>query len=771
MKTILVFLLIPFALSAEIDFEKDIAPIFETHCIDCHNDEKTKGKFNLSTREKMLSHKYAVKLGNIEESELLEVISGDEPDMPPKGEPLKKKEIDLLKKWITSGAQWPKERTLKYNPKKDFDWWSLQPINSPQVPTGTHPVDHFVNTKLSEQKLQPNRKATPEVLIRRLSYDLTGLPPTASEIKQFLTAYKNNSKKAWENKVDELMSRKSFGEKWGQHWLDLARYADTHGYDKDKMRLNAWPYRDYVIRSINDDKPYNKFIKEQIAGDVIYPGTEDGIIGLGFLAAGPWDFVGHNEVKETKLDGQITRHMDRDEMVAATFNVFMSSTVQCAQCHHHKFDPIHQEDYYRLHAVFAAVDRADQAYVDLEPKLKKEKTALQTEFNKLNLQKRTLRRKIGKLRKAKKDVKGLVQQVTEIDTKLKPLQKKLSLMPKAKMVYAASTEFNKQGNFKATNGTPRAIHLLHRGDMKSKGKRMQPGAPPFWKSTPAIFTHESKWREGDMRKKLAEYLVAQENPLVWRSIANRLWQWTFGSPLVKSPNDFGRMGQKPTHPELLDFLAAKLKNDQQHSLKAIVKLLFTSEAYQRASSDITANTTIDAGNNYLWKYNRRRLTAEEFRDSLLFVSNKLSDDKGGPAFQDFKVEKPQHSPHYLYEKHDPRDSKSHRRTIYRFVVRSQPQPMLTTLDCADPSLSVPQRDESTTALQALAQWNNKFTEAMSVYFGDNHRTSSIEQICMKVINRQPNSLEKEVLESELKNNGITAVARIIFNMSAFTYVD
>ena len=974
-KFILTLFLTPLYLFAEIDFEKDIAPIFETYCISCHNDKKTKGKFNLTIREKLLSHKSAVLPGDIKGSELLEIVSGEEPDMPPKGQPLSAKEIELLESWIKSGAKWPEGRVLKYNPKKNLDWWSLKAIKSANLSGNKNPVDHFIDLKLKENGIEPNTQAEAEVLIRRLYYDLTGLPPTVNEIKKFLEAYEDNPELAWKAKVDELLSRKSFGEKWAQHWLDIARYADTHGYDKDKMRNNAWPYRDYVIRSFNEDKAYDKFIKEQIAGDVLFPGTEDGVIGLGFLAAGPWDFVGHVEVSESKLDGQIARHMDRDEMLAATFNVFMSSTVQCAQCHHHKFDPIHQEDYYRLQAVFSAIDRADRVYSGLDPQKEKEKIKVQVALNKASteagrldrglkkrlaaktsgLQKRidelkaqfgsplrpqygyhsliskkqsdekwvlvdlgkledveeikiypafdkynnigagfgfpirykievasdvdmkenlrviyksekdevnpglkTLRFDVGgdpvrsvritalKLRErtndyifslgeleiiggvqsgnlaqnkrvlskdsiqalprwarknlvdgifhkevskpgANKEMALLQEKINKIRAEIftpevkkrqekvlnekRRLQKEITKFPQGKLVYAASTHFKKEANFKPTNGSPRQIHLLERGDIKSKGALMKPGVPALWNSTKPFFAINENWQEEDARKGLAEYLTSRENPLVWRSIANRLWQWTFGSPLVGSPNDFGRMGMKPTHPELLDFLAAKIRDDKDHSLKSIISLLLNSKAYRRTSQNFIDKQEIDAGNKLLWKFNRRRLSAEEFRDSLLFLGGRLKEDKGGPAFKDFVVQKPQHSPHYQYHLHNYNDTKAHRRTVYRFVVRSQPQPMLTTLDCADPSLSVPKRDESTTALQALAQWNNKLTEAMAVYFADKHKSASIEEVFTTVLGREPKPRERDILHKELNQNGLASVARILFNMSAFTYVD
>ena len=252
------------------------------------------------------------------------------------------------------------------------EWWSLKPLVRPGVPVGGnagariyHPIDSFVVAKLGEKGLRQSAEAGRRTLIRRVCFDLTGLPPKPEEVEAFVA---DPDPKAYEHLVDRLLASPQYGERWGRHWLDVVHYGETHGYDKDQPRPNAWPYRDYVIRAFNGDKPYDRFLKEQIAGDRFYPGTQDGFEALGFIAAGPWDLIGHAEVPETKLDGKVARHLDRDDMVATTIQTFNSLTVQCAQCHNHKFDPISQEEYYSLQAVFAAVDRADQSF-DVDPEM------------------------------------------------------------------------------------------------------------------------------------------------------------------------------------------------------------------------------------------------------------------------------------------------------------------------------------------------------------------------------------------------------------------
>jgi hypothetical protein len=308
---------------------------------------------------------------------------------------------------------------------------------------------------------------------------------------------------------------------------------------------------------------------------------------------------------------------------------------------------------------------------------------------------------------------------------------------------------------------------------------MTPGSLPLWDGAPESFFMSPEWEEGEARAELAHYLTRKDNPLIWRSMANRLWQWCFGKPLAGTPNDFGRMGSLPTNPELLDFLAARLRDDPGQSIKSIVRFLLSSQAYRRSSRHDEANAWIDGNNQYWWRADRRRLTAEEFRDSLLEVSGALKlEERGGPSFYDFVIEKPRHSPHYEYHLHDPNDPASHRRSVYRFVVRSQPQPMLMTLDCADPSISVPVRDESTSALQALTQWNHRLVEAMSLRFSERLSIEGlvdpdavIERACLLVFGRLPNLRERELLGSHLKKYGTASLARVLFNTNDFTYID
>ena len=295
------------AQAAEVDFRRDIAPIFERRCLSCHNGAEKKGKLSLQTEKEALAggeNGAAIEPGKPAASLLLDYISGDKPEMPKKGPPLKKEEVALIRDWIAAGAKWPADLALLDRAIADSNWWSLQSLVRPPLPKLAAedekrvrtPIDAFVLAKLREKQIAPSPEADKLTLLRRLYFDLIGLPPTPEETAAFL---KDTDPRAYEKLVDRLLDSPRYGERWARHWLDVVHYADTHGYDKDKLRPNAWPYRDYVIRSLNQDKPYGQFVREQLAGDVLYPDSPDGIAALGFIAAGPWDFVGHAEVPET----------------------------------------------------------------------------------------------------------------------------------------------------------------------------------------------------------------------------------------------------------------------------------------------------------------------------------------------------------------------------------------------------------------------------------------------------------------------------------------
>ncbi len=317
-------------------FRQQVAPILERRCVQCHGSLSPKGNLSLTTAAGVLKGGDggpAVVPGKPEESLLVDMISGDPPEMPKKSKPLSKQEVAIIRTWIEEGASWPEGLVLKDRRLEGQKWWSLEPLKQPAVPAAQHsawvktPVDAFVLDKLQQQGLRPSPEADRPTLIRRLCFDLLGLPPYPAEIDRFVA---DQSPNAYEALVDRLLASPHHGERWGRHWLDVVHYGDTHGYDKDKRRDNAWPYRDYVIGAFNGDVPYGRFIREQVAGDVLAPGNPMGAIATGFIAAGPWDFVGHVELREGTVDKLKTRVLDRDDMVSSTMSTFVSLTVHCA---------------------------------------------------------------------------------------------------------------------------------------------------------------------------------------------------------------------------------------------------------------------------------------------------------------------------------------------------------------------------------------------------------------------------------------------------------
>jgi Protein of unknown function (DUF1553)/Protein of unknown function (DUF1549)/Planctomycete cytochrome C len=750
------------------DFGERVAPILRQHCVRCHQGSKPKGGLDLTSAKGVAGGTEGtpvVVAGKPKESRLIEVVSGDKPEMPKNGRPLTNDEIRILHDWIATGAQWPASVVINDDP---LDWWSLRRLAKPRVPVAPGkaaewpctPIDAFVLDGLRSAGLNPSPEADRRKLIRRLSYDLLGLPPSVDEVEAFVA---DADPLAYEKLVDRLLASPHYGERWTRHWLDIVHYGETHGYDKDKPRPHAWPYRDFLIRAFNEDRPYSQFVEEQLVGDALEPDSRDGIEATGFLAAGPWDFIGHAEVPETKIDGQIARNLDRDDMVTTTLNTFCSLTAQCARCHDHKFDPVAQEHYYSLQAVFAAIDRADRTY-DADPAVVRRRRELEARLHQLEPQPHHERD--GSTVPA-----GVVAERSAIFAAL-------AAMPRQSVVYCG-TVHSGSGAFRGTGpdgGRPRAIHVLERGDVQRPGKLVGPGAPPLIKDVAWKFDLPAGAGEQERRIALARWIVERRNPLTWRSIANRVWLYHFGRGIVDSPSDFGRMGQLPTHPELLDWLAADFLDGPQ-SLKRLHRMIVTSAAYRQASTSDARAAQVDAGNARLWRMNRSRLDAESIRDSVLAASGRLDGRMFGPSFQTFVVEKPEHSPHYEYDKADPDNRSTHRRGVYRFLVRSQPDPFEQALDCADPSQIVDKRDESITALQALALLNDRFMIRMAEHLADRIRArqpdleGQVAEAVRLTLQRSPTPSESRRLVSFAREFGLLETCRLLFNLNEFAYVD
>ena len=745
--------------------------------------------------------------------------------MPPVGTPLTPSQVDLLKRWIAAGAPQGGEN----DGALDQTWWSFRELVRPSVPQpvsswGTNPIDRFVAARLAEKGLRPSQPADRTTLIRRLSFNLLGLPPSPAEVDRFVN---DRSPDAYQRLVDRLLASPRYGERWGRHWLDVAHYGESHGYDKDKARRNSWPYRDYVIESFNRDKPYARFIREQIAGDVLWPGEPDGLVATGFVAAGPWDYVGHAELREGTKDKKLARLLDRDDMVAATMSSFTSLTVHCARCHDHKFDPIQQADYYALQAVFAGVDRAEQPYfrdpeahargrrlwlaigkaeAALGPFRLQIEQATSEEIRRIDEQKSALSQestdllpKVGEIDTPesiarRKEISGLIKQLeaerkalalaamsaegrarySELSEQLDALNAEFGALPNPEYVYSAANYFKTHGRFMPA-GKPRPVYLLAKGSIESPQQLAQPGAVTAVAGLKARFGVDSAQGEGAARAALAAWLADRDNPLTWRSIANRVWHYHFGRGLVETPNDFGRMGALPTHPALLDWLASEVR-DSGGSLKHLHRLILLSATYRQSSAERSEQAKIDAGNQFLWRMNRTRLDAEAVRDSVLAVAGQIDLQMGGPSAEHFFF-KDDHSPVYDYTRFDFSSAATRRRSVYRFLVRSVQDPFMESLDCADPSLLVPRRSSTLTAIQALALLNDPLMIGQARHFADRLRASSAESAeqlrhgFRLAYGRSASDSEVAALAEYSEKHGLESAARLLFNGNEFIFVD
>lgn len=689
---------------ADVDFERDVAPVLEARCLACHRGLAARGGLSLESAEQALrggDSGPALVASDPDASLLLEMVSGDDPAMPQEGPPLAAAEVAALRAWIEAGASWPADRRLSDRSPGALEWWSLRPLTRSAAPDVERPepwrgneVDAFVFAALAERGLTPSPPAERRTLIRRVTYDLTGLPPTPAEVEAFVA---DGDPAAYERLVDRLLASPDYGQRWARHWLDVAHFGETHGYDKDKRRDNAWLYRDWVIAALNADMPYAQFAAWQIAGDALAPGDPEAVVATGFVAAGPWDFVGHVELAEGAVEKAKTRLVDRDDMLASTISTFCSLTAHCARCHDHPFDPIPQRDYYRLQAVFAGAERGDRAVEGL--------------------------------------ASGSVYAVRSVE--------------------------------------PRPIHVLARGDVEHPGEEIEPGAIAALAALDADFSDEPHSTDGQRRAALARWVVHDENPLFWRSIANRAWQHHFGRGLVETPNDFGRNGARPTHPELLDWLACELR-DGGGSLKALHRRLVHSAAYRQSSNHRERAAALDADNRWLWRGPRRRLSAEEVRDSILAASGQLDRRMGGPSYARFDFED-DHSPRYKYLAAD--RPQSWRRAIYQFTVRSVPDPWMVALDCADASASTPVRNETLTAAGALALWNDAFVLSQAQRMADVLQRApttgddAVAEACRRILAREPNAAERAQLAAHAARYGLAEVCRVLFNCNEFLFVD
>lgn len=795
-----------------VSFSKQIKPILEARCLKCHGSAIQLGKLDLRSRESSLAggeHGPSLVPGKAESSAIYRRVAGlDKPAMPMDGK-LTGDESAAVKLWIDQGATWETAITQAHTDPRDY-WAFRRPVHRTPAAPG-NPIDAFLKTTASE--------ADRVTLLRRAYFDLTGVPPSPAEAAAFLNDARPD---AWERLIDRLLDSPRYGERWGRHWLDVARYADSNGFEHDFDRPNAWRYRDYVIRAFNEDKPYDVFLREQLAGDEIPHVTNDSLIATGFLRN--YAKVGYRE-----KDNPEFRYDYLDDMIGTIGRGILGLTVQCARCHDHKFDPIPQKDYYRLQAVLWPAVEVDHPLVPAN-----EAAAYQRKTDAVNARVAGLRKQLRSLEQPYRDLllppkyktfpenvrvaiatpeekrtpgqKLLASQVlltvsvssAEIDRVMKSedLAAKKTLLAQIKTVELerpapipvamgitdGDYRFTPDGpgdepapgkgvKKTAFEGTythtgpgryePPPSFLLIHGDVNSPGTATQPGFLTLASSSDTpVELPPANGRTSGRRLALAHWLTSAENPLTARVAVNRIWHNHFGRGLVASLDNFGKMGETPTNPELLDWLAVEFV-DRGWSFKQMHRLIMTSRAYRASSSEPNG-------------YPVHRLDAESVRDSILAVSGGLNLEMfGPPVFPELQPEILSSMSHGIWnpEKDGP---KVWRRSVYVYRKRGLPFPMFDVFDLPDQNISCGARNVSTVPTQALILLNDAFVLRQARLFADRVRETGpqhpIETAYRLALSRAPTAQEKAVAETFLAEHDLVGLTHVLLNLNEFLYV-
>jgi hypothetical protein len=783
------------------------------------------------------------------------MVAGLEQPPMPMGGKLTAEQVSVIKKWIDEGAHWPAggvEPTESASDKsalKDLEggelppnareWWAFKkPVRHevPQVKGARHPVDSFLMRKLEERGLKAAPQADPHTLVRRAYLDLIGLPPTPAQVAEFVN---DKSPDAWEKLIERLLASPHYGERWGRHWLDVARYADSSGFEHDYDRPNAWRYRDYVIRAFNQDKPFSVFLREQIAGDELDWVSNDSLIATGFLRS--YAKVGYRE-----KDNPEFRYEYLDDMIATVGRGVLGLTVQCARCHDHKFDPIPQKDYYRMQAALwgyvevdhpltspeeaAAYERKMAEITKRIDAVKQKIRTLEAPYRKVLLEAKYAKfpanvqeairtpedqRTPGQVLLANQVIRTVNVGSAEIDKKLSPAelaQKKQMLaeieaiekekpapIPVAMGVTDGDYRFTPDGpgdepapgkgiKKEAIEGSflhqgpgkyqaPPSYFLI-RGDVNAPGSKMEPGfVSVATYGSPVTALPPAHGRTSGRRRAMAEWLVSPENPLTARVMTNRIWHHHFGRGLVPTLDNFGKMGEQPTHPELLDWLALEFI-DRGWSIKQMHRLLMTSDAYKRSSSFVDqATMEKDPQNRMLWRYPSRRLEAESVRDSILAVSGALNKEFGGPAvFPKLQPEVLASMKNGIWR--DQEDGpKTWRRSVYIYRKRGLPFPLLESFDLPDQNISCGARASSTVPTQALMLMNDEFVVKQSEIFAErvkkeagNDEAQQIELAYKLALGRSPDAEERRLATEAVMKRGLPSLAHVLLNLNEFVYL-
>lgn len=799
-------------------FEGEIAGILETNCLKCHSGAEPKGGLDLTRRDAIIKggeSGSAVDNANPAESLLIKAINYDGYEMPPTGQ-MSPRQIESLTNWVKNGLAWPKDlKALHFEAprepprvnEKTKQHWSFQKVKKPPTPTVTgdwakNDIDRFLQKQLQDHGLAPNTQAGPQELVRRAFYDLTGLPPEPDVVEAYAA---NPSPQAWAVLIDQLLESPHYGEQWGRHWLDLVRYAETNSYERDGAKPFVWRYRDYVIQSFNSDKPYDQFITEQLAGDELPNKTADSIVATGYYRLGRWD--------DEPADPELAYYDDLDDIVTTTGQTMLGLSVNCARCHDHKIDPIPQTDYYSMIAFFRGVKR--YGLRSHESVLESSVTEIpQPEDSSLHeaavaQYERELTNIEGDLEKieakAKKDFSGVDNDEFAFEKNRVRLIEKLKgglLTDKEVNHYKGLTNRRDKLRENRPSGMAQALcvkedlagmkptYLLMRGNPQSPGDEVYPSFPSVLSPPePEILPLAEGAVSSGRRTALAKWMTSPSNPLTSRVMVNRLWQYHFGRGIVRTSSDFGFQGSKPTHPELLDWMAARFVEDGW-SIKAMHRLIMNSAAYQMSSSGREDALAKDATNDNFWRFDMRRLSAEEVRDSILWANGTLNADRMyGPSIYTkipAEVKAGQSQPGSGWGNSSPEDEA--RRSVYIHVKRSLLDPLLESFDMADTDQTCPVRFATTQPTQALGLLNSQFILEQASVFAEMLKEvhpdtldSQIRTALWRVMQRPPTDAEvarglqlMNMLQTENKMTIEQArkyFCLVALNLNEFIYLD
>lgn len=806
-------------------FEQSVLPIFKEHCYECHSAEEQRGGLSLESRAGLMTGGDSgpgFDESDPEASLILEAVRYEGYEMPPRGK-LPQELVDKIEQWVAAGAPYSPDmqgdaahqRALPPGAEitaSDRQFWSFQPLTDPIAPEVAskdfvaNPIDAFVAHKIEQAGLSVGQPADPASLIRRLHYDLTGLPPTRELVDSYVA---DPSETHYARIVDRLLASPEYGQRWGRHWLDLVRYAETNSYERDGAKPEVWRFRDYVVDSINQDKPFSEFATEQIAGDEL-PFEPEHLVATGYYRLGLWD--------DEPADPLQARYDDLDDIVMTTGQVFLGLTVNCARCHDHKIDPISQKDYYRFLGFFAGLNRygvrggdsvekyslrpmlppaEGKDYLETVNRYRQTRDRLQRTQNEIHNKIRSdfqpveheeFRHEMNRVAIAKKRVGTILteDEFAKYESASKKLQDLERNKPEELAMALCVTE---QGS------TPEPTHVLTRGNPHAPAAPVQPGFPEvlsdpeFAGGLDPVIPESPNPETSGRRRVLAAWLTdTSSNPITPRVTANRIWQYHFGRGIVRTPNDFGFQGTPPTHPELLDWLASRLVEADWH-FKPLHRLILTSNTYRLSTNARERELAKDPTNDLFWRFDPRRLSAEEIRDSMLAVAGRLNYEQDGPSMYpiiEAEVLAGQSRPGAGW--HDSSEAQRSRRSIYIHIKRSLAVPLLASFDMADTDFTCPVRFATTQPTQALGMINSDFVRRQASLMskdierttGDDHQAFAEEllaRVTQRTATKQEVARAVELIDKLIDERGETAqrarehLTLVALNLNEFVYLD